>query len=304
LAEVIDQLLARDDVDPAGPARRGDMDAVSRAFDAPMPELLVELWRTSDGVTLASLDAHLLGPAEVRQLLADGKWDGDLVERALVPVLDDHQSNYLAVAVRGPLAFRVVHLPHDDGSRLLYRDFESCLADLLRATDGDDTADTYLHDAQGDYAADAPRPEEDQQAARELMRTRGEREEWNYAAQLLDASNLDEWARLLETDHFVRRDVRARMRKMRSPAIRELLRRDQAAFEEFAALAAGAARRAGLDVGERRGDVLQVGGHWMNLDAFFHRRNVPRALPRMVAWFEDVIAGRDPRNRADHFHAD
>ena len=50
--------------------------------------------------------------------------------------------------------------------------------------DREETADMYLHHAQGDYAPDAPRPEEDQDVARELMRTPGEREEWNYAAQL------------------------------------------------------------------------------------------------------------------------
>jgi hypothetical protein len=121
---------------------------------------------------------------------------------------------------------------------------------------------------------------------------------------LLDASNLPEWAKLLETDHFVRRDVRARMQKMSSPAIRELLRKDEAAFEAFATLAADVARRAGLEVGRRQDDALQVGGKWMSLEGFFHRRNIPNAVPRMIAWFEDLIAGRNPHHRAGHFMAD
>jgi hypothetical protein len=158
MGDVIDELLARDDIGTNGPAARSEIDAVSRYFDAPLPELLVKLWRASDGVTLEQLDAHLLGPSEVRQLLADGAWNEELVERGFLPVLDDHQSNYLVVIVRDPLAFRVAHVPHDDGSRLLYRDFESCIADLLRAMDGEDSADLYLHDAQGDYTPDAPRP--------------------------------------------------------------------------------------------------------------------------------------------------
>jgi len=304
MGDVIDKLLARDDTGTTDAAARSEIDAVSRYFDAAVPELLVKLWRASDGVTLERLDAHLLGPSEVRYLVADGAWNEDLVERGFLPVLDDHQSNYLVVIVRDPLAVRVAHVPHDDGSRLLYRDFESCVADLLRAMDSEASADLYLHDAQGDYAPDAPRPEEDQNAARELMRTAGEREEWNYAAQLLDASNLPEWAKLLETDHFVRRDVRARMRKMSSPAIRQLLRKDKAAFEAFATLAADAARRTGLKVGGRQGDALQVGGKWMNLEGFFHRRNIPNALPRMIAWFEDLIAGRNPHHRTGHYMAD
>jgi hypothetical protein len=301
---VIDELLARDDVGTTEPASRSDMDAVSRYFDAAPPGLLVKLWRASDGVTLEGLGAHLLGPSEIRQLLADGAWSEELVERGFLPVLDDRESNYLAVIVRDPLAFRVAHVPHDDGSRLLYRDFESCVADLLRATDRGESADLYLHDADGDYAPDAPRPEEDQEAARELMRTAGEREEWNYAAQLLDASNLREWARLLETDHFVRRDVLARLRKMSAPGVRELLRKDEAAFEAFATNFMDAVRGAGLRVGDRNGRCVRVGAAWYDLDGFFHRRNIPDAMPRMLAWIEDRLAGRNPHDRPGNLMED
>src|SRR4051812_29011469 len=149
MGDVIDELLARDDAGTNDPASRSDIDAVSRYFDAPLPELLVKLWRASDGVTLEQLDARLLGPSEVHQLLADGAWNEELVGRGFLPVLDDHQSNYLVVIVRDPLAFRVAHVPHDDSSRFLYRDFESCVADLLRAIDREDSADMYLHDAEG-----------------------------------------------------------------------------------------------------------------------------------------------------------
>ena len=238
-------------------------------------------------------------------MIEEDAWNYQLRERGFVPLLDDHQSNYVAVIVLPPLAFRVAHLPHDDGSRLLYRDVDTWLSGLLEAMDASDTtADLYFHGALGDYRPDAPRPIEDQEAARTLLSTKGEREEWNYAAQLLDSANLDEWARLLETDHFVRRDVRARMQKMSSPAIRELLRRDQETFEAFATMAADAAQKAGLTVGRPDGDSLRVGGKWMNLDAFFHRRNIPNATSRMVAWFEDVIAGRDPRQGAGHYMSD
>jgi hypothetical protein len=137
------------------------------------------------------------------------------------------------------------------------------------------------------------------------MATDGKHEEWNYAAQLLDAANLTEWARLLETDHFVRRDVVARMRQMQAPAIRELLLRDQLAFNDFARAAAEAARGAGLDVGERmEGECLRVGRKWMDLEGFFYRRNIRDAIPRMIAWFKDSIAGRDPHDRTDHFMVD
>jgi hypothetical protein len=55
---------------------------------------------------------------------------------------------------------------------------------------------------------------------------------------------------------------------------------------------------------EQKSAVLKIGGKWMNLEAFFHRRNVPNAMPRMISWFEDLLAGRNPHNRPGHFMAD
>jgi hypothetical protein len=302
--DAVDQLLARNDVGVGEPAPRAYVEDLVERFGAELPPPLIELWGATDGVALESLDAHILGPTEVILLIDEHAWPQGLVGQGFLPVLDDHQSNYLAVIVREPLAFRVAHLPHDDGSRLLYRDVDSFIRALLEALDQGESADLFFHDARGDYPPDAPRNRADQSAARVLMATNGARAEWNYAAQLLDASNLAEWATLLETDHFVRRDVRARMEKMTDPAIRELLQRDRVAFDEFATKAAEAAREAGLAVGRRERDALQVGGKWMNLESFFHRRRIPDAVPRMLAWFEDLIAGRNPHVRPGHFMSD
>jgi hypothetical protein len=279
------------------------IDALATRFGASFPDSLLKIWRAGN-LALEALDAHIPGPSEILQLIEDGAWAGQLLTRGFVPVLDDHQSNYLAAIVQPPLAYRVAHLPHDDGSRLLYRDLNAFAKALLDVLDAGESADLFFHETEGDYPPDAPRPESDQDAARTLMATDGTQEEWNYAAQLLDASNLPEWARLLETDHFVRRDVVARLRQMQSPAIQELLKRDQLSFDAFAHQAAEAARKAGLKVGEQRKDVLQVGGKWMNLEAFFHRREIPNAMPRMIAWFEDLIAGRNPHDRPGHFMSD
>jgi hypothetical protein len=302
--DAVDRLLARNDIAVAAPAPRAYVDELVERFGGVLPPSLIELWGATDGVALESLDAHILGPTEVILLIDDGAWPEGLVGQGFLPVLDDHQSNYLAAIVRGPLAFRAAHLTHDDGDRLLYHDVDSFILALLEALDQDESADLFFHDTQGDYPADSPRTPADQSAARALMATDGARDEWHYAAQMLDASNLAEWATLLETDHFVRRDVVARMEQMADPAIRELLRRDRVAFEEFATRTAEAAREAGLEVGRRERDALQVGGKWMNLECFFHRRRIPDAVPRMLAWFEDLIAGRNPYDRPGHFMSD
>lgn len=304
MSDLSDELLARDDVTRFDPASGADITAVSRKLDAPLPDALVMIWRASGGLTIEPLDAHIPGPTEVLQLFAGDAWDQQLVPRGLVPVLDDHQSNYLAVCVHTPLAFRVLHLPHDDGARVLYRDFESCLRSLLKAADAGETADIFLYETDGDYPPDEPRSEDDQNAAKALLSGANESGEWNHAARLLDASNLEEWARLLETDHFVRRDVRARMQKMQSPAIQELLRKDEQAFEEFAVKFTEVVREAGLPVGERKDQCVGVGKAWYNLEGFFHRRNIPEAIPRMLDWINDQMAGRNPYDRPGNFMTD
>ena len=301
MPDFLDQLLDRDDVVRGEPSSPSVTDVLATRFGARFPDSLLRIWRTGS-LAFETLDAHIPGPSEILQLIEDGTWAGQLLTRGFVPVLDDHQSNYLVAIVHPLLAYRVAHLPHDDGSRLLYRDLNAFAKGLLDALDAGEFADMFFHETQGDYPADAPRPVSDQDAARALMATDGSQEEWNYAAQLFDASNLPEWAKLLETDHFVRRDVVARLRQMQSPAIQELLKRDQLSFVAFVADAAEAARKAGLKVGEQMKDVLQVGGKWMSMEAFFHRRNIPNAMPRMIAWFEDLIAGRNPHDRPGHFH--
>jgi len=299
----VDQLLQHPDVVHGDPASRSTIDALAMKYGATFPEPLLKIWSAGD-LTLETLDAHILGADEVLRLVEKEHWPRALTARGFVPLLNDHQANYLAVLVREPLAFRVAHVPHDDGSRLVYRELEGCARALLEALAAGESADMFFHDTDGDYAADAPRTPPDQQAARSSLATDGEHEEWNYATQLLDESNLEGWARLLETDHFVRRDVVARMRKLHSPVIRELLARDQRAFDEFARRVADAARNDGLKVGEQRNGVLRVNGSWMNLDGFFYRRSIPDAMPRMLAWFHDLVAKRDPRERPDNFMKD
>lgn len=303
MSSVVDELLTHVAVTTGDPASRADIEAVSHQLGAPLPELLLQLWRKSDGVALKPVDCHVPGPSELLHILKENVWF-DLSQRGLLPILDDHQSNFLAVFLRGPRTFRVAFLPHDDGSRLIHRNVESSFRALIHCANEGVSADSYFREAQGDYLPDQPRPQDDQEAAKELIAAPHEIDEWNHAVQMLDSSNIAEWQRLLETDHFVRRDARERMGKMSSAAIQVLLADDEKAFKAFVSQAAEAARQAGLKVGRQEGDVLQVGGIWMSMEAFFHRRNITNAVPRMIAWFEDSIAGRNPHLRAGHFMAD
>ncbi len=101
-------------------------------------------------------------------MIDDGPGDW-LIEHSYVPILDDHESNYLMAAVRAPLAYRVIHVPHDDDSRLLYGDLNGFAKALITALDTSGDANLFFHQTEGDYPPDSRRSQVDQDAARALM---------------------------------------------------------------------------------------------------------------------------------------
>jgi hypothetical protein len=266
-----------------GPAPAETIAAVASRYPSALPEALLQLWRVSDGLELERFEATVLGASAVLALLQRKHWPAVAV--GLLPVLDAGQSNFVALHVTRPLDPRLSCVPVDDGPRLLYRDLPSLFRELPVALATGACADEYFAgSAQGDYAPAAPRTATDQADA-ELLLQDGADEHLVQAVALLDASRIDVWARLLETQHFVRREVKARLQHLLEPRIVELLANDTAAFEQFAELAIRAARSAGLSVERRKGDALRANGKWYNLDALFHRRNVPDAFDKLSAWF-------------------
>jgi hypothetical protein len=303
MIDCIDRLLSHESASTRSPADPAAIKAIAEALGDPVPGPLLALWRRSDGIELTSLNAEILSTGETLDLLSESCWLG-LPRRGLLPFFDDHESNLLTVSTRGPLAPRVVYVPHDDGSRLMFRDIESCFGALWAHARAGEEACTILSDAHGDYAPDGPRTVADQAAATALLAQPHTLDEWNHAVQLLHEDNTDQWQRLLETDHFIRRDARARMRAMSSRSIQSLLEADRRAFEAFVREVIEAAARAGFRPGSRKHEMVEFQGCWLNMDVHFHRRNVPQAIPRLIVWISDSIAGRDPRQRPGHYHSD
>jgi hypothetical protein len=289
--KILQDLLAHHGVVAAKPASPEAIAAVAQLFDCDLPRELLTLWRTANGVAIDAIDTRLLGCEEVADLLREASAGSPFVDLGLMPLVSDNQSNYCALALREPLAHRVLFLPHDDGPNLFFANLDSCLRAVLGCVESGESFELLLHESAGDYAPEARRCELDQQAARVLMATNGANNEWNFAAQLLDETNLDEFARLLETDHFVRRDVLTRMNAMQSPEIRRLLGRDREAFAQFSADLTGAAKAAGLGVENTRTEhVLRIGGIHIELEVFFHERHRPESMPKTIARIQELIA--------------
>lgn len=287
----IESLLAADGVDASGPANPGALAEVAALFKTALPESLANLWRAANGAALNPVDADLLSCEQVMEFSRKPEAGPAWVSLGMLPLFHDRQSNYLALAMSGPLAHRVLHVPHDDGPRLLFAGLESCLDAVAACAGSGESLDIFLHETDGDYSPDARRPERDQQAARALLLTDGKNHEWNFATQLLDETNLEEFARLLETEHFVRRDVRERMDSMQSPEIRKLRSRDRKAFAQFSEDLATTAQTAGLRV-EKAGseETLRIGGIYIGLETFFHERGAPDAMAKAIARIQELIA--------------
>lgn len=312
----IQALFGRPDVRAEAPAYPDDIAAVARRLGAPLPQPLLDLWHAADGLELRSVDARLLGPTEILGVI-ENSWSVDLAGPGWCPLLDDNGSNYIGVCVAGPLAPRVVAFWHDPDRRVVYRDLDGFLSALLAlldkaaASEDCDPAELVFRETPGDYEARAPRTPEDHAAARSLMgaTSADPKSDWPtvarlLAAQLLDASNLAEWATLLETGYVVRRDVIARMVTLDDPALRDLLERDRREFEDFSREVERAARAGGYVVGRRSGDALEIDGRSWDLEFYFGRRRIPDVLPRLMAWFADSRDGRNPHDRPGHYMTD
>lgn len=282
------ELVERNGLMGNPPAEDWEIDDAAAIFDHRTPPAIEELWAIHDGTDVNEEPGHFLAPWEVSQICGEG---GVLEGLTAVPIYSDY--HLVAVETTGPLAGYCIFLPHDDGPSVLYRSLESFAVDFDRATK---QGDGYWSEvAGGDFGDDVSRTPGDRAAAAELLALPHKEVEWNFAAQLFDDSDIDAFRTLLETDHFVRRDVVDRLLRSQDPALTALLKEDQAEFRRFAEQLEAAARDHGLPNVQLEDDCLRIGESWKNLDGFFYKRNVSDFTRRAIAHFEDSAAGRDPR---------
>jgi len=293
-------------IEPAGVIEPA-ITEIGQLFRTTVPEDLGALWRQAREVRFmrdGKKDGSLIGAEEALRLLRMPGFGEALVDFGGLPFLYDDESNYFLLAMRPPIAGRIIYFPHDDSAEFKYRNLHSWLAEFLGAYESYDWMSYYMRATVGDYAVSELRTDDDRQAARALM-VEGSRH--LLAMQLIDVRDLDLWHELLESERFTRGEARRRACKLAETAqseLADLVARDQAEFKTFTMDCAVAARAAGLVVGDLNDSCLSIAGMWLDLDAFFARRKQERALPRFVEWCRDLAANRVPTDRADHYFAD
>jgi hypothetical protein len=297
----LQSILKHADAKSASPASEEAIAKVAAHYKKPLPEELLQLWRNTNGVKFNKFEGNLLGPYEVLKYIENPVWF-DFASAELLPLYYNDQSDFYVICMGEPLAYRIMFTPHDDGPELKYRNIDSFFEDLLVGLDSNEFSALFFHPRNGDYDRSKKRTAQDQTDALALLTQPEGDHNWNYAIQLLDESDPAPWKKLLETDHFIRRDARAHLSALasKSPRMKELYEQDQLAFAEFFDRFEKAMKEAGLPVGERSGSCLKIGSSWKELEAFFHLRHEPRAMERMVELCQDRQAGRDARLRPDY----
>lgn len=300
MSQALRQILKHRDAKIGSPATVEEIAQVAAYYQRQLPESVVDFWLQCGGVRFDNtFDAKLLGPREVLQVLAESVWF-DYAKFEVLPIFDSLQANYHVVCMNNLLAYRIMYTPHDDRPKLVYRDFDSFLADLYVGFNSAEWNTLYFHrQNNGDYARDKPRTSGDQATALKLLSLPDENHNWNFAIELLDESDPEPWLKLLQTNHFVRRDALTHLSAMTLPRMKAIYELDQREFATFFDQFEQAAHETGLPVGKRVRDSLNVGGRWINLDALFYLRNEPRALERMMNLCRDIVEKRNPRERPD-----
>lgn len=298
-SDPLDRLLACRGVRLSAPATPAELRAVEERFGGKLPELLTRQWLTAATVEIESEWLSLTGP---QATLDRADWsesdDGSLADRGLVPIVEDSNFNFVCVAVKPPLAPRVVYFDKGDFGRLKARDLSE-LYETLASSCGIDEPFEFC-DVRGAYADPFAADARDRADAHATLESgRG----LEFAVQLLHPDDLEEWDRLRNIRR-TRAEVLSRLANVETQGVQALLRKDAAELEEFVELLREAARAAGLPAGERRGDVLSVGRAGYNVHFFFCRRNVPNAFERIVWWFKDQAEDRNPYHRPGHLDED
>ena len=305
MSDSIRQLLSHQNVQARRPCNSTDIDAVDERLQMHIPAAVRVFWEASNGASLPEHDAEMLSTSEVLELFDIDVFGELLLESGFLPLLYDRESNYICAACNEPLAPRIIYVLHDGSPVVLYRNMESFLSGCLDLLASSDFSALFFHKTQGDFGSCEQRTIDDHKAARSLIES-GEDWEVSMAIQLLDETCVDEWKGLLNGDRFARQDALIRLKQIGSDASRAILRSDSVEFDAFAAQVCDAAENAGIPVTHNKKDprCIRVNRRWVDLNAFFGRRHIDNAFPRLVDWLVDIRDGNNPNERPGNFMLD
>jgi hypothetical protein len=216
------------------------------------------------------------------------------------PFTDCNDSNPYCVCCNGPLRNRIVHVLHDDVSKLKFWDLDGFLDAVTAAIVRKGVHDPELDRLPGEYtSARKDRTEDEVRTGLELLRLAEGltdvdlHDALRFAIDLLSEGEVDEVVRLLETgDEYTAEEAAARLRAMKSPCAADALRQYRGETARFVADCVAALRAVGLDVTDVHQNAarLKAGPLWLNLAIWFHRRREPGIHDAVVRRAKELLA--------------
>lgn len=271
-------------------AGSGSLASLETAFAVKLADDLLVLWSLSDG-------ADGDGMSLLTVVEAEGYAGCFPNGFGYVPFTECNDSNPYVICSNEPLRGAVVHVFHDDENQLVCHGLARFLELVVAARQ----ADADVSQIAGDFAFDRPdRTAADAETARELVRwadgverggpRRGEA--LRFAAQLFGPGQEGELAGVLALgDEYTREAVLARWAGLGTPAARERLREDRAAYRQFLADLRRAFDAAGVRTDSDRGDEfrLQPGNIGLNFAMLYAQCRRPGAMAEWVRRFQERL---------------
>ena len=97
MTEHVDKLLRRRDIVRGKPTPLAVINSLAARLQVAFPDSLIRLWCAADGITLDTINAHIPGPTEMLRQVSDLPLGDPSLERGFIPLLDDHESNLVAM---------------------------------------------------------------------------------------------------------------------------------------------------------------------------------------------------------------
>jgi hypothetical protein len=297
MLDAFSQILDHTNVEIQSPCNFADLILLRNSISGSVPDTLIDFWLHSNGAKFTTHNAELLSITQVCDLLSINVFGDFLQNSGLLPILDDHESNYVCVTTKNPLAPHVIYLLHDDSPKVLYHNPDSFFKDCINLLSSDDVV-LYYYDTYGDYAPDAIREENDLITAKKLIQS-GDDWKISIAVQLLDSNCLEEWNTVLNGNRFARQDALYRLNLMTTPAARDILNRDAREFDAFVKKVCDAATDAGVSL-TRNNSAVCIRRQFIDFNAIFGDRHTENAVSRLVNWFKDIQKGINTTNWLDY----
>ena len=232
-----------------------------------------------------------------------------------MPLTDTEDSDTFAICCNGPLKGYIVHLPHDDSSRLMFRSLDSFLnalnthevkaalywdKDVYELDEDFEAPELRLIESDFDKRHRTKKEEVICDSLFEMaegftgnsLLDNMKQDAYRFAIWLLPEEKLNRLTLLFDkVDEYVRRDIIARLNNINNADAKNALTQIQRKFDNFLAESIRDLQSAGIDavLSDRKSVLVNPGHIWLNMESFYSMRNEPKSKEYLIERVQHLI---------------